>query len=208
MGLVNNMENNSTNTAQPTTRWEKQTKTKRSGYFAALILSVTLATLLGIFGLVMEILTSFDDVQRIIFWSVLALFFAIFMPLLAPTQKTQVVKLIGKQDKIIEIEKIIEKPVLKIIEKPIEVEKPVIKYRNKIVEKPVIKYREKKKKKLNIPRYDFLGSNETMRYHKHGCRFSKLIKPKHKLSNNDEKFFTKAGFKKCKACMPEKKGKK
>ena len=190
------MENNSTNTAQPTTRWEKQTKTKRSGYFAALILSVTLATLLGIFGLVMEILTSFDDVQRIIFWSVLALFFAIFMPLLAPTQKTQVVKLIGKQDKIIEIEKIIEKPVLKIIEKPIE------------VEKPVIKYREKKKKKLNIPRYDFLGSNETMRYHKHGCRFSKLIKPKHKLSNNDEKFFTKAGFKKCKACMPEKKGKK
>ena len=111
--------------------------------------------------------------------------------------------MVGKQETIHETIKEVEKPVAQIVE--VEVEKPVIKYRNKIVEKPVIKYREKKRKKLNIPKYDFLGSNDTMIYHKHGCRFSKLIKPKHKISDNNEDFFKKNHFKKCKMCMPNKK---
>jgi len=167
-------------------RWEKEIKTKRTGYFSALIISVIIATLFGIFGIIIEIITTFNTEQRILFWSILALFFAIFMPLLVPTQKTRTIKLIGKQDKLIEIIKEIEKPVLKIIEKP------------------VVEYKEKPKRKLNIPKYNFLGSNDTLTYHKHGCRFSKLIKAKHKLSNNDETFFKKAGFKKCKICLDNK----
>jgi hypothetical protein len=190
-------------TGNQNTKWEKKIKIKRSGYFTALILSVTLIALLGLFGTAIEILTNFNIEQRILFWAILALFFAIFMPLLIPTRRVEIIKLIGRQDIVHETIKEVEKPVARIVE--VEVEKPVVKYRNKIVEKPVIKYREKKRKKLNIPKYDFLGSNDTMTYHKHGCRFSKLIKPKHKLSNNNEEFFKKAGFTKCKVCMPEEK---
>jgi hypothetical protein len=184
-------------------KWEKKVSVRKSGYFTALIMSVVLAALLALFGLVIEVLTIFTIEQRIIFWAILALLFAIFMPLLIPTREVRIIKLVGKQETVHETVTEVEKPVTQIV----EVEKPVevIKYRNKIVEKPVIKYREKKRKKLNIPKYDFLGSNETMTYHKHGCRFSKLIKPKHKLSNNNENFFKRAGFEPCKMCMPEEK---
>lgn len=188
-------------------KWEKNVTTKRSGYFTALITSVVLATLLAFLGTITELIISFSVVQRVIFWANLALLYAIFIPLIINTKQTKIIKLIGKQETIHETIREVEKPVAQIVEveKPViqVVEKPVLKYRNKIVEKPVIKYREKKRKKLNIPRYDFLGSNDTMIYHKHGCRFSKLIKPKHKLSNNNEDFFVKAGFEKCKMCMPE-----
>lgn len=194
------MNQTTTNHTEPL-KWEKKVTVKRSGYFAALILSVVLAALLALFGIALEVLIGFDSIQRVIFWAIIALLYAIFMPLLIPTRKVKVIKLIGKQETVQETITEVDRPVAQIVEvdRPVE----VIKYRNKIVEKPVIQYREKKRKKLNIPKYDFLGSNETMTYHKHGCRFSKLIKPKYKLSNNDEKFFTKAGFEKCKMCMPE-----
>ncbi|MAG39850.1 hypothetical protein CMI41_02705 [Candidatus Pacearchaeota archaeon] len=191
-----NMENT---THKEPLKWERKVKVKRSGYFAALILSVVLAALLALFGIAIEVLVSFNTEQRVLFWAILAFAFAIFMPLLVPTRETRIIKLVGRQETVHETIKEVEKPVTHVV----EVEKPVV----QIVEKPVIKYREKKKKKLNIPKYDFLGSNDTMTYHKRGCRFSKLIKQKHKLSNNNENFFKKAGFKKCQVCMPNKRKK-
>jgi Na+-transporting methylmalonyl-CoA/oxaloacetate decarboxylase gamma subunit len=108
----------------------------------------------------------------------------------------------------------VERPVYHEVEKPvyidreIEVEKPV--YIDREVVKPIQIPIEKtvyitppEKKKLVIPKYDYVGSEETMTYHTRNCRFGKLIKRKHKVSNNSEKFFTKKGFKPCKICLGE-----
>lgn len=107
----------------------------------------------------------------------------------------------------------LSRPLIREIKPPItrtiikEVEKPVIQTIVKEVEKPVIKEVEKKvfierpRKKLNIPKYDYIGSTKSKTYHKRSCRLSKLIKRKYKLSNNDLEFFKKQGYKACKICL-------
>src|SRR3989344_3969922 len=57
------------------------------------------------------------------------------------------------------------------------IEKPIFKE----IEKEVPVYIEKLRDKLNIPKYDYLGSSQTKVYHKHLCRFGKLIKKKYKV---------------------------
>lgn len=110
----------------------------------------------------------------------------------------------------VEVEKevFIERPVIKEVIKEVPVEKkvyiqspPIIKE----VQRPVVIPVKEKKAKLNIPKYDFLGSTETKTYHKRNCRLSKLIKKKYKLSNNSEAYFKKKGFKACKVCIKKKK---
>jgi hypothetical protein len=99
----------------------------------------------------------------------------------------------------------IEKPfeVIKTVEKPVEVIKTV----EKPVEKEVIKrvYIETPRKKLNIPKYEYVGSSETKIFHKRNCRLGKLIKRKNKISNNSADYFKSKGFKSCKICKPGKK---
>jgi hypothetical protein len=138
---------------------------------------------LGTLGVVVELLFVLDEIPRVILWSMLALFYAITIPLLILPRLIVTVHWVGARN----VDKIVE------IEKPVEVVR--------IVEKPVIQYREKARKKLNIPKYDFLGSTETQTYHKRSCRFSKLIKNNHKVSDNNEEFFTKNGFVACKMCI-------
>ncbi len=80
------------------------------------------------------------------------------------------------------------------IEKKVYIEKPVIK--EVLVEKP--------RKKLNIPKYDFVGSTQTKTYHTRNCRLGKLIKRKYKLSSNSENDFKKKKFSPCKVCIKTK----
>ncbi len=107
-------------------------------------------------------------------------------------------------DRPIEVIKEVQVPV----EKTIFIDRPV----EKIVEVPsepaIITYPEPQKSKLNIPKYDFVASEETRTYHTRNCRFSKLIKRKYKLVSNDEKDFIKEKFKPCKVCIKPKKKKK
>ncbi|MBS3099866.1 hypothetical protein J4463_01470 [Candidatus Pacearchaeota archaeon] len=102
-----------------------------------------------------------------------------------------------------EVIKEIEKPVVRFVDRPVEriVEKPVIQE----IEKEVPVYIEKLRDKLNIPKYDYLGSSQTKVYHKHLCRFGKLIKKKYKVSSNSEAFYKKAKYKPCKMCIVKKK---
>ena len=72
----------------------------------------------------------------------------------------------------------------------------------KEIEKPV--YVEAPKKKLNIPKYKYLGSSETKTYHKRSCRFSKLIKRKFKVSANTMSYFQMRGYHKCNLCLGKK----
>jgi len=101
----------------------------------------------------------------------------------------------------------ISTPIIKEIEQPgvHTVEKPV--ERTVYVEKPIYKDRfiEKPRRKLKIPKYEFIGSTETKTYHKRSCRLGKLIKRKFKESNNSESFFKRKGYKPCKGCLKPKK---
>lgn len=74
------------------------------------------------------------------------------------------------------------------------------------VPKPV--YFAEYKPKLEIPKYAFVGSEETKTFHKRGCRFSRLIKNKYKVSSNSIAFFKARRFHECDACFPKKKHKK
>lgn len=160
---------------------------ERKGLFGNLIFSIVLMCVLGTLGVVVELMFVLDEITRVLLWSMLALFYAIAIPLILLPRLVITNHWVGIQN----VEKIVE------IEKPVEV--------LKIVEKPVIKYKEKPRKKLNIPKYDFLGSTETNTYHKHGCRFSKLIKRNHKVSNNSEAYFKRNKFVPCKMCIDKKK---
>lgn len=104
--------------------------------------------------------------------------------------------------------KTVEKPIVKEVQVPVEtkpiiIERPVIQKIIQEVERPV--YIQKESKKLDIPKYEYVGSSETKTFHKHSCRLSKLIKKKYKISNNSDKFFKSHGFKACKVCIKKKK---
>jgi len=88
------------------------------------------------------------------------------------------------ENRVIEV---VEKPVIQRVEIPVEVEKPV--------------YIREERIKLNIPKYNFVGSTETKTFHKRNCKFSKLIKKKYKVHNNNKSFFKKKHFHGCKACI-------
>ncbi|HRZ85238.1 MAG TPA: hypothetical protein P5277_00480 [Candidatus Paceibacterota bacterium] len=91
------------------------------------------------------------------------------------------------------------------IDRPVTKEMPV--ERKIFIDRPVTKevYIPIKKAKLEIPKYNFIGSTETKIYHKRNCRLGKLVKKKYKLSNNSENYFKKKGFKPCKVCITKEK---
>jgi hypothetical protein len=167
--------------------WSKDTAVERKGVFGNLIFSIVLMCVLGTLGIVVELMFVLDEIIRVVLWSMLALFYSIAMPLILLPRLIITNRWIGVQD--------VEREV--IVEKPVEV--------IRVVEKPIVKYKEKPRKKLNIPKYNFLGSTETNTYHKHSCRFSKLIKRNHKVSNNSESYFKRRGFVPCKMCIDKKK---
>jgi|GEM_PF-1169086 len=102
-----------------------------------------------------------------------------------------------------------EKEVIKEVEVPVErtvfVDRPVEKVVQVPSEPTVIIAPEEPKKKLVIPKYDFVASEETRVYHTRNCRLGKLIKRKYRLVSNDEKDFIKEKFKPCKVCIKKKK---
>ncbi len=108
-----------------------------------------------------------------------------------------------------EVQVPVEREVIKEVEVPVEktvfVDRPV----EKVVQVPsdptVIIAPEETKKKLVIPKYDFVASEETRTYHTRNCRLGKLIKRKYKLVSNNEKDFIKEKFKPCKVCIKKKK---
>lgn len=90
-------------------------------------------------------------------------------------------------------------PVIHRIDRPViyEVEKPIIKPVITPVDRPVFL----KNERLNIPKFDYCASSETMTYHSRNCRLGKLIKKKYKIMNNSPGYFIKKGFRPCKVCI-------
>ena len=93
--------------------------------------------------------------------------------------------------------RIIERPVIK----EVIVEKPVVKTIVRTVEKPVIKYIQKKAKKLNIEKFEYIGSSVNKIYHTKNCRLGKMIKKKYKEHSHQPSFFIKRKYKPCHVCI-------
>ena len=136
-----------------------------------------------------------DFTSRVLLWTVLVIIYAIILffllepGILREIRSTQV--------------RTIEKPIIQTVERPVvrevvrTVDRPVV--RTVEVEKPV--YIERPRTRLSIPKYDYLGSSETMTYHRRTCRLGKLIKKKYKISNNSPVYFRSRKFKPCKVCI-------
>jgi Ca2+/Na+ antiporter len=173
--------------------------------------NVFIALLIGFMIILAEmmvfLLVNFTTLQMSLIALIGLLIYALFLFfLLEPSRVREI-----RQTEIRTFEKPIIKEVIKEVEKPVEVivEKPVM--REVYLEKPVYRdrvrtvYVEKSKKKLNIPKYKFVGSTQTRTYHLKTCRLGRLIKNKYKLSDNSPDFFKKKKFKTCKICMKRKK---
>jgi hypothetical protein len=133
--------------------------------------------------------------------------FAFF--LIDPVVKINPVRYVEKPV-IQEVIQIVEKPTVREIQIPMEnrvievVEKPVIQEVIRYVDRPVYTTIEKQTKRLNIPKFKFLGSTQTRTYHKRTCKFSKMLKKKFKLQSNSASFFKKKHYNACKTCLKNK----
>ena len=166
-----------------------------------ILIALLVAALVVILAILISLIFKFNTLQSVVLSWILTAIYGFFAVLLVEP------RIIQK----IEVERIIEKPVetkvYEIVNKPfpVYIEKPVqIPMENKtieVVEKQVPVYIEKPRKKLNIPKYKFLGSVKTRTFHKKTCRLGKLIKKKFKLSANKKIFFQKKHFKACKVCL-------
>lgn len=176
----------------------------------------TLVTILTI-AITLIILLKFDfqGPNLYVILILLAVFyFSIAFLLLEPRFVKEIFHTVTQPAEEIIVERVVEKPVVKEVDRPIFIERPpIIKTVEKEVqvvrevEKPVLKeierpvYFQIPKSKLDIPRYDFVGSSQTLIYHSRNCRLGKSIKKKYKISHNDPHYFTKHHFSPCQVCI-------
>lgn len=107
----------------------------------------------------------------------------------------------------IEIEpKIIEKTVFRNVEKPVirYIKQPQKNEKEQPQKKEIQKVAlvEVEKRKESKPKY--VGSINNEKYHLRTCKFSKLIKKKYLIEEDDKKFFELRGYQPCKNCKPDK----
>ena len=152
-----------------------------------LIIGLFSLLLLAVLGYLATILLEFNKQESLILAFSLLGFYAALMFILASKKTIILVKKQETETKI--LEKIIEKPIIKEIIK--EIKTPI----------QTIKVVKQSPKKLNIPKYNYLGSTINKTFHSRNCRLGKLIKKKYKLSNNSKSFFIKRKFKPCKVCI-------
>ncbi len=185
------------------------------------IIVVLIGILVVLFIVIVTLVLQLTTVQTLSLSWVLTTFYAVFgiltvNPKINPVQiiEVEVIKEVPVEiekevfvdrpvivEKEVPIQIPIENKTIQVVEKPVEV--PV--YIDRVVYKDKKVYVERKRKKLNIPKYAFIGSTETRTYHKRTCKFSKLIKNKNKVHSNTKVTFKRKHFKGCKSCINVKK---
>lgn len=151
-------------------------------------------------GILASIYLHFDIVENLVMTCILVVIFGIIASYIMGNQMVREVE----REFVREIEKpypvikeyfqTIDNPTIKVVEKPV----PII----RDVERKV--YVNMPRKKLNIPHYRYVGSDETMVYHLRSCRISKSIKRSNLVSNNSRDYFRNHKYKACQLCHPEK----
>lgn len=156
-------------------------------------------------GILISFYFGFDTIQNLIMICVLVAVFAVIATYVMETRKIEEIE----KRFIKEIEKEVEVPIIKVRDFVHTIDNPIIKVVEKTV--PIFRdverkvYVQKPRKKLDIPKYEYVGSNETMIYHFRKCRISKSIKRSNLVSNNSREYFLKHKYKACKLCNPGKK---
>ncbi len=173
---------------------------------ANIMVAVIAAVLVVLAAIIVSLIFQFDLVENLVMSWILTTFYAIFVFFAVDGN-------IVKET----IREIPAQPAIKVVEKPIFIDRPVIKevpiqipIENKtieIIDRPVERiverriYVKRRKSKLNIPKFKYLASKETKTFHKTGCRLSKLIKKKYKVHSNSQASFKRKHFKACKSCL-------
>jgi len=167
---------------------------------------ITIAAMVFLLAIITSLTFEFDIVENLVMSWILTTFYSIFAFLMVrdPIRISEVEKQVIQRVEVPVITEVFRDVPIQI---PVEnrtvevIDRPVIQR----VEVPVIRTVERKvyiqRKKLNIPKFNFIASSETKTFHKRNCRFSKLIKKKHKLHNNSASWFKKKHFKACKMCI-------
>lgn len=168
-----------------------------------ILLVSLLAAMTIVLTLLISIIFGFNLVQNLVLGWIVTTLYAITAFLIVDPK---IVKEIEKP--VLEIRQVpvevpvyrtIDNPIVQVVEKEVPVVKEIIKPVIRTIEKKV--YVERKRKKLNITKYKFVGSSQEKRYHKRTCRLGKLIKKKFKVHSNSQSFFKKKHFKACKVCV-------
>lgn len=170
-------------------------------------------------ALLINILFQLTIIQVVVLFWILTTLFGIWGILITdPKVHTNPIQIVEKEvirEVPVDREVVIDRPVISekevfidrpvYIDRPVTVEKEVIREVPIEVEKIVYKTIKPVHTNLNIPKYEFVGSTETKKYHKRGCKFSKLIKNKYKLHSNYVSTFENKNFEACKACITKNK---
>ena len=168
------------------------------------------AVLTIVLSVLISLILDFNLIRNLTLGWIMTAFYAVFVILLYGTDiRREIIEKPVYIDKI--VEKVVEKPVevIKEIVKEVPIQIPVENKTIEVVEKPVYRdvFRDRVKvvqspvRRLNIPKYKFVASKETKRYHTRNCRLGKLIKKKFKINSNSQNFFKKKKFKACKICL-------
>lgn len=166
-----------------------------------IVIAVLVAMLVILFAIITNLIFNLNSIQGLTMGWILTTVYSLFAYFIMDN------KIINKVESEVIIEKPVEiiREVIKEVPMPIQIpiENRIIELVDRIVTKEVPVYiREPIKiKHLNLPKYDYIASSETKRYHKRACRFGKLIKNKYKISKNNPLFFKKKHFKACKMCL-------
>lgn len=197
----------------------KRYVSERTGFDGYNVLIAVIALLLIIVGIILtSIVFEFNTTEVLTMSILLAIFYCVILFILAMKKNVREVKTMEVRTVAPTVKQAVEQPMVQdftpII--PSVVEKPVIRtrtiYKTKIVRpKPIVKtvYKTRYKtrivkpvvKKLNIPKFNYIGSTQTRTYHTRNCRLGKLVKKKFKLMDNRPDFFQKRKFRACKVCI-------
>jgi hypothetical protein len=149
--------------------------------YASLILT---SIMIGFYTIIVIFLLSPEKIQRIYEREINDAIPKQVQPVINPVVRT-IVRTVEGPTVIKKVVRTVHKPVIRKVQVPIFLEKP------KQIKAPVHK-----------ETYDYVGSTLAQVYHKKSCRFSKLIKHKYQIKENDKKYFTLRGYKRCEYCKP------
>ena len=170
-----------------------------------IVIAITVAALVIVSAILASIIFNLELVENLVMAWVLTTLYALFAFYLIDSSTTMIIR---QKPIYVDREVIRQVPVQVPIQIPVEnktVEVIQVPGKTVYVDRPVIKtrtvYVEKKRKHLDIPKYNYIASTQTKRYHTRNCRLGKLVKRKYKIHSNSQAFFKKKKFKACKMCI-------
>ena len=164
-----------------------------------ILIAVIVTILLFFISMIVVFGLGLNTTQVIIFVILIVVFYIIVLSFLFEHRLVKEIANTFVRTVGIENTNVNTRTIIKTVDRPViyEVEKPIIRDVIRTVDRPVFI----KGNRLNIPKYDFIGSSETMTYHKKSCRLSRLIKKKYSVNGNDPRWFIKNKYQPCKVCI-------